>query len=73
MGISLSSGGSESCNIFVACVWVWVVLVVSIVAGAFVFGLGTKFCDVFLSWVIRLSCRVSDFVMGGCSFVVVSV
>ena len=56
-----------------ACVWVCVVLVVSIVVGASVFSLGSMFCDVFLSRVIRLSFRVSDFVMGGCSFVFVSV
>ena len=73
VGISWSSGGSESCNIFVACVWVCVVLVVSVVFGVSVFGLGSMFCVVFLSRVIRLSCRVSDFVMGGCSFVFVSV
>ena len=48
-----------------ACVWVFVVLVVSVVIGASVFGLGSMFCAVFLSRVIRLSCRVSDFVMGG--------
>ncbi len=56
-----------------ACVWVWVVLGVSIVVGASIFGLGSMFCAVFLRRVIRLSCRVSDFVMGGCSFVFVSV
>ena len=56
-----------------ACVWVCVVLVVSIVVGASVFGLGSMFCAVFLSRVIRLSCRVSDFVMEECSFVFVSV
>ena len=48
-----------------ACVWVCVVLVVAIVVSASVFGLGGMFCAVFLSRVIRLSCRVSDFVMGG--------
>ena len=73
VGISWSSGGSESCNIFVACVRVCVVLVVSIVVVVSVFGLGSMLCAVFLSRVIRLSCRVSDFVMGGCRFVVVSV
>ena len=48
-----------------ACVRVCVVLVVSIVVGASVFGLGSMFFAVFLSRVIRLSCLVSDFVMGG--------
>ena len=56
-----------------ACVRVGVVRVVSIVVGASVFGLGSMFLAVFLSRVIRLSCLVSDFVMGGCSFVFVSV
>ncbi len=48
-----------------SCVWVFVVLVGSVVIGASIFGLGSMFCAVFLSRVIRLSCRVSDFVMGG--------
>ena len=56
-----------------ACVWVFVVLVGLVVIGASIFGLGSMFCAVFLSRVIRLSCRVSDFVMGGCSFVFVLV
>ncbi len=37
-----------------------------------VFGLGSMLLAVFMSLVMRLSCRVSDFVMGGCSFVFVS-
>ena len=41
------------------------VLVGSVVVGASIFGLGSMFCAVFLSRVIRFSCRVSDFVMGG--------
>ena len=41
------------------------VLVVSIVVVFSVFVLGSMLCAVFLSRVIRLSCRVSDFVMGG--------
>ncbi len=56
-----------------ACVRVCVVCVVSIVIGASVFGLGIMFLAVFLSRIIRLSCLVSDFVIGGCSFVFVSV
>ena len=72
VGISWSSGGAESCSIFVACVRVCVVCVVSSVGGVSGFGLGSMFLAVFLSLVIRRSCLVSDFVMGGCSFVVVS-
>ena len=48
-----------------ACVRVCVVRVVSIMIGASVFGLGSMLLAVFLSRVIRLSCLVSDFVMGG--------
>ena len=44
----------------------------SVAVVAFVFGLGSKFLTVFLSRAIRVSCRVSDFVMGGCSFMFVS-
>ena len=73
VGIFRSSGGSVSCNICVACVWVFVVLVVSVVIGASIFGLGSMFCAVFLSRAIRISCRVSDFEMGGCNFIFASV
>ncbi len=62
-----------SCSIFVACVRVCVVCDVLIVVGAEVFDLGSMFLAVFLSWVIRLSCLMSDFVIGGCSFVFGSV
>ena len=48
-----------------ACVRVCVVRVESVVVGASVFGLGSMFLAVFLCRVIRLSCLVSDFVMGG--------
>ena len=65
VGISWSSGGAESCSIFVACVWVCAVCVVSSVGGVSGFGLGSMFLAVFLSLVIRRSCLVSDFVMGG--------
>jgi hypothetical protein len=61
----------ESCNTLVACVRVCVLRVVSVVVGESVFGLGSMFFAVFMSRVIRLSCRVSEFVMGGCSFVFV--
>ncbi len=72
VGMSCNSGGLESCNILVACVRVCVLRVVSDVVGVSVFGLGSMFFAVFLSRVIRFSCRVSDFVIGGCSFVFVS-
>ena len=61
-----------------ACVRVCVFRAGSVVIGASVFGLGSMFFAVFLSRVIRLSCLVSDFVMGGvvlclCRFVVVGI
>jgi hypothetical protein len=49
-----------------------VVLLVSFVIDISVFGLGSMLLAVFLSLVMRLRCLVSDFVMGGCSFVAVS-
>ena len=49
-----------------------VVLLVLVVIGVSLFGLGSMFFAVFLSLVMRFSCLVSDFVMGGCSFVFVS-
>ena len=48
-----------------ACVRVSVFRAESVVVGVSVFGLGSMFFAVFLSRVIRLSCLVSDFVMGG--------
>ena len=71
-GISSSSGGSGSCRTSLAWVRVCVVLLVSVVIGVSDFGLGIMLLAVFLSLVMRLSCRVSDFVMEGCSFVFVS-
>ena len=44
----------------------------SVVVGVLVFVLGSMRLAVFLSRVIRFSCIVSNFVMGGCNFVVVS-
>ncbi len=70
--MSCSYGGSGSCSTSVACVHVCVVRVASIVIEASVFGLVSMLLTVFPSRVMRLSCRVSDFVMGGCSFVLVS-
>ncbi len=48
-----------------ACVRACVVRVVLTVTGASVFGMGSMLLAVFLSRVIRLSCLVSNFVMGG--------
>jgi hypothetical protein len=58
--------------ISLACVRVCVVYVESVVIGVSVFGLKSMFLDVFPSLVMRFSCHVSDFVMGGCSFVFIS-
>ncbi len=44
----------------------------SVAVVAFVFGLGSKFLVVCTSRVMCFSCLVSDFVMGGCSFMFVS-
>ncbi len=71
-GISSSSDGSESCRISLAWVRVCVVCLVLGVIGVSVFGLESMLLAVFLSLVIRFSCHVSDFVMGGCRFVFVS-
>ena len=70
-GISPSSGGSGSCRTSLAWVRVCVVLLVSVVIGLSVFGLGSMVLAVFLSLEMRFSCLVSDFVMGGCSLVLV--
>jgi hypothetical protein len=58
-------GGSASWSTSVACVRVCVVRVVSVAFGLLALGLGSMFLAVFLSLVIRRSCLVSDFVMGG--------
>jgi len=52
------------------CGLVW--CVGSVVNGVLVFGLGSICLAVFPSRVMRFSCLVSDFVMGGCSFKFVS-
>ena len=49
------------------------VFVGPVVTDVSIFGLGSMFCAVFLSLVIRFSCRVSDFVMGGCNVLFASV
>ncbi len=71
-GMFSSSDGSGSCRTSLACVRVFVVCLMSIVVGVAVFGLGSMLLAVFPSRVMRLSFLVSDFVMGGCSFVIVS-
>ncbi len=55
-----------------ACVRISVVCVESVVTCVSVFGLGSMLLAGFPSRVMRFSCIVSDFVMGGCSFVFVS-
>ena len=70
--ISYIFGGSGSCRTSLACVRVCVVCVESVVASVSVFGLGNMILAVFMSRVIRFSCLVSDFVMGGCSFLFIS-
>ena len=71
-GMSFISGGLGSFRTALACVRVCVVLLGSVVIGVSVFGLGSMFLAMFLSFEIRLSCLVSDFVIWGCSFVLVS-
>jgi len=71
-GMSSTLGGSRSCSTSLACAWVSLVYWGSIVDGVLVFGLGSMRLAVFLSRVMRFNCLVSYFVMGGCSFVVVS-
>ena len=71
-GISSSSGVSGICKTSLACVRVCAVFFVFVEDGVSVLGLGSMLFAVFLSFVMRLSCLLSDFVMGGCSFVFVS-
>ena len=71
-GIPYSSGGSGSCRTSLACVRVCVVCMGSVVICVSVFSLGSMLLAVFLSRGMRFSCLVPDFVMGGYSFVVVS-
>ena len=71
-GISSSSGGSGNRRTSLACVRICVVCVGSVVIGVLVSGLGSMLLAVFLSRGMRFSCLASDFVMGGCIFVVVS-
>ena len=65
-------GGSGNCSTSLACVWVCLVYWGSVVDDVLVFVLGSMRLAVFLSRVIRFNRLVSDFVMGDCSFVVVS-
>ena len=70
--VILSSGGLGICRTSLACMRVRVVFLGLVVIGVSVFGLGSMLFAVYLSLVMRLSCLMSDFVMGGCSFVFVS-
>ena len=71
-GISSSSGGSGSYKTSLACVRVCVGFLGLVVMGVSVFGLWSMLLAAFLSLAMRFSCLVSDFVMGGCGFGVVS-
>ena len=71
-GISSSSDGLGSCRTSLACVRICVVLLGLVAFGVSVFGVGSMLFVVFLSLVMRLSCLVFDFVMGGCSLVLLS-
>ena len=64
--------GSGSCNTSLTCVWACFVYWGSVVVITFVAGLGSMFLAVFLSRAMRFNCLVHDFVMGGCSFMCVS-
>jgi hypothetical protein len=64
-GISSNSGGLGSYKTSLACVRVCVVFLELVAFGVSVLGLGSMFFDVFLNLVMRLSCLMSDFVMGG--------
>ena len=72
-GMSSSFGESKSCSISLACVWVCLVCWGSVVGGLLVVGLWSIRLAMLLSCVMRFSCFVSDFVMGRCSLVLVSV
>jgi hypothetical protein len=65
VGMSSRLGGSESCSTSLACVWDCFVCCGSVAVIALVFDLERKFLAVFLRRVMRLSCLVSDFVIGG--------
>ena len=71
-GMSSRVGGSGSCSTVLACVWVYLACRELVSVVAFVFGLGSMFLAVFLSRMIRFSCILSDFVMGRCSLMFVS-
>ncbi len=64
-GMSSILGGSVSWRISVAVDSVFVRRCGSVVGGGACVDFGSMLWLVFLSLVIRLSCRVSDFVMGG--------
>ena len=67
VGMSSRLGGSESCSTSLACVWGCFVCCGSVAVFSLVFDLGSRFLAVFLRSVMRFSCLVSYFVMGGSS------
>ncbi len=71
-GMFSKLGGYGSCSTSLACVWVCLVCCGSVAVIAFVYGLGSKILAVILSRVTRFSYFVSEFVMGGCNFMFVS-
>ena len=71
-GMSSRLGGSGSCRTVLACVWVSLACRELVSGVAVVFGLGSMVLAVFLSRMIRFSCILSDFVMGRCSLMFVS-
>jgi len=68
-GMSSSLGESRRWSTSVACVCDCFVCWGSVVSALLVLWMGSMRLTVFLSRVIRFSCLVSAFVMGGCSLV----
>ncbi len=64
-GMSSSLGVSVSCSTSLAVICVCMIRFGSLIGGVAYVGFGSICLVVFLSLVIRLSCRVSDLVMGG--------
>ena len=71
-GMSSRLGESGSCSMSDACVCVCLVCWGSVVSVLLVSGLESMFLAVFLSLVMRFSCLVYDFMIGGCNLVFVS-
>ncbi len=64
-GMSSSLGVYVSCSNSLAFICVCIIRFGSLIGGVACVGFGSIFFVVFLSLVIRLSCLVSDLVMGG--------